>query len=157
MFIMLIKQMFTFHLSQYDTGSRTVSVKTCDSNQRCTVILSASIAGEKFIPYIVYKGKNTSTGSVVKELKKKIGYPKDVEVTVKEHAWFNEVVMLDWIEQVWRQEVAVSIHDIYHLLLDSCTIHMTAKVREAFCECNSKVDFIPPGYTPQNFRCLTSV
>jgi hypothetical protein len=130
-----------------DTGSRTVSVKACDSNQRCTVMLSASVTGEKVIPYIVYKGKNTSTGLVVKELKKRIGYPKDVEMTVQEHAWFDEVVMLDWIERVWRREVAVSKHDIYYLLLDSCTIHMTAKVRKAFCECNTEVDFIPPGYT----------
>jgi hypothetical protein len=40
-----------------DTGSRAVSVKACDSNQQCTVMLAASVAGEKVIPYIVYKGK----------------------------------------------------------------------------------------------------
>jgi DDE superfamily endonuclease len=68
-------------------------------------------------------------------------------MTVQEHAWFNEIVMLDWIEIVWKCEVAVSTHNIYYLLLDSCTIHMTAKVRTAFNECNTEVDFIPLGYT----------
>jgi DDE superfamily endonuclease len=58
------------------------------------MMLSASKTGKKIIPYIVFKGKNTSTGFVVKELKKRI----DVEMTVQEHAWFDEVVMVDWIE-----------------------------------------------------------
>jgi DDE superfamily endonuclease len=110
-------------------------------------MLAASIIGEKVIPYIVYKGKNSNSGLVVKELKKRIGYPKDVEMMVQNHAWFNEVVMLDWIKRVWKREVAVSTHDIYYLLLHSCTIYMTAKVCTAFNECNTKVDFIPPGYT----------
>jgi hypothetical protein len=33
-----------------ETGSRTVSVKACDSNQCCTVMLCAKKAGEKVIP-----------------------------------------------------------------------------------------------------------
>jgi hypothetical protein len=49
-----------------DTGSRTVSVKACDSNQGCTVVLAASATGEKVIPYIFYKGKDTKSGLVVK-------------------------------------------------------------------------------------------
>jgi hypothetical protein len=40
-----------------DTGSCTVSVKACDSNQRCTLMLADSATGEKLIPYIVIKGK----------------------------------------------------------------------------------------------------
>jgi DDE superfamily endonuclease len=68
-------------------------------------------------------------------------------MTVQNHAWCDEVVMLNWIKRVWKSEVAVSTHDIHYLLLDNCTIHMTAKVRTAFNECNTEVDFIPPGYT----------
>jgi DDE superfamily endonuclease len=121
-----------------DTGSCTVSVKACDSNQRCTVMLAPSLTGEK-VPYI--------DGLVAKELKRRIGYAKDVKMTVQEHAWFDEIVMLDWLEQVWKHEVAVSSHKIYYLMLDSCTIHMTVKVRQAFIECNTEVDSIPPSYT----------
>jgi hypothetical protein len=35
-----------------EIGSRTVSVKASDSNQGYTFMLSASITGEKVIPYI---------------------------------------------------------------------------------------------------------
>jgi hypothetical protein len=130
-----------------ETGSRTVSVKACDSNQRCTVMLCANKAGEKVIPYIVFKGKNTKFGLVKKEIHRRIGYPKDVELAVQDNAWFDEVVMLDWIDRVWKREVAVDPNEIYYLLLDSFTTHMTGPVRRAFEECNTEVDFIPPGYT----------
>jgi hypothetical protein len=52
-----------------DTGSRPVSVKACDSNQRCTVMLAASLTGDKIILYIVFKGKNTTSALVAKECK----------------------------------------------------------------------------------------
>jgi DDE superfamily endonuclease len=96
-------------------------------------MLAASPTGEKVIPYIDFKGQITSSGLAAKELKK-IGYAKDVEMTVQEHAWFTEIVMLDWVQCVWKREVAVSAHNIYYLLLDSCTIHMTSKVCTALSE-----------------------
>jgi DDE superfamily endonuclease len=66
---------------------------------------------------------------------------------VQNHACFDETGMLDWIERVAKQEVAVSTHDIYFLLLDSCTIHTNAKVYTAFNECNTEVGIILDRYT----------
>jgi hypothetical protein len=70
-----------------------------------------------------------------------------VELVVQENAWFDEEVMLDWIDRVWKREVAVDPIEIHYLLLDSFTTHMTGPVQHAFEECNTKVDFIPPGFT----------
>jgi DDE superfamily endonuclease len=74
-------------------------------------------------------------------------------MTVQNHAWSDEEVTRNWIEQIQKREVAVSTHDIYYLLLDRCTIHMTAKVLTACNECNTKMNFIPPGYTPPKSKC----
>jgi hypothetical protein len=104
-------------------------------------------AGEKVIPYIVFKGKNTKYVLVKMEIHCRIGYPKDVELAVQDNACFDEEVMLDWIDRVWKREVAVDTNEIYYLLLDSFTTQMTGPVRRAFEECNTKVDFIPPGYS----------
>jgi transposase-like protein len=130
-----------------DTGSKTVSVKKTDSTQRCTVMLCAGYTGEKVIPYIVYKGANTKGGKVRKEINRREGYPIDCELTVQENAWFDKGVMLDWIERVWKREVAVDPDEVYYLLIDSFTTHMTREVRQAFNDCNTEVDFIPPNYT----------
>jgi hypothetical protein len=85
-------------------GSRTAS--------RCTVMLAASLTGEKVIPYIVYKGKNTRGGVVRKEINQRKGFPGDVELMIQENAWFDEQVMLDWIERVWKREVAIDPYEI---------------------------------------------
>jgi DDE superfamily endonuclease len=55
--------------------------------------------------------------------------------------------MLDWIERVWVPFAVKDGSKVLYLLLDSCTTHMTAAVREAFSRCNTEIDFIPPGYT----------
>jgi hypothetical protein len=37
-------------------GSKTVSVKGADSSNHCTIMLGASVSGEKLLPYIFFKG-----------------------------------------------------------------------------------------------------
>jgi hypothetical protein len=74
------------------------------------------------------QGKNTKYGLVKKEIHRRIGYPKDVELAVKDNDWFDEEVMLDWIDRVWKREVAVDPNEIYYLSLDSFTTHMTGPV-----------------------------
>jgi hypothetical protein len=39
-------------------GSQTVAIKGSDSSIRCTVMLSASMAGEKLPPSLILKGKS---------------------------------------------------------------------------------------------------
>jgi hypothetical protein len=70
-----------------------------------------------------------------------------VELAIQENAWFDETIMLDWIDKVWKREVAVDPNEVYYLLLDSFQVHMTKKVKSEFESCNTEVDFIPPGYT----------
>jgi hypothetical protein len=93
----------------------------------------------------VFKGKNTRGGVVRKEINQRKGFPSDVELMAQENAWFDEHVMLDWIERVWKREVAVD--PVYYLLLDTLQTHMTSKVKRAFHSCNTTADFIPGGYT----------
>ena len=129
-----------------DCGSRTVSVKAVDSSNRCTVMLAGSLTGEKVIPYIVFKGKDTRGSTVKKEINLRKGYPGDVELMVQENAWFDEKVMLDWIDRVWKREVAVDPKENYYLLLDTFPTHMTSRVKREFHKCNTEIDYIPVGY-----------
>ena len=110
-------------------------------------MLAASLTGEKVIPYIVFKGKDTRGSTVKKEINLRKGYPGDVELMVQENAWFDEKVMLDWIDRVWKREVAVDPNENYYLLLDTFPTHMTSRVKREFHKCNTEIDYIPGGYT----------
>jgi hypothetical protein len=127
-------------------GTRTISVKDVDSSNRCTVMLGASAYGEKLPPFIVYKGSNGRGGKVKKELEAREGYPGGVEMTVQGNAWFDERVMLEWIEKIWKPFGAKD-NNITYLILDECRVHMTTTIREAFENCNTEIEFIPGGFT----------
>jgi DDE superfamily endonuclease len=73
-----------------------VSVKGADSTNRCTIMLGCSLSGEKLDSYIVLKG--TKGGWISQEIKHPDGYANNVVLAVQENAWFDESIMLDWIE-----------------------------------------------------------
>jgi DDE superfamily endonuclease len=125
-------------------GSRTVSIKGCNSNKRCSVMLGASLSGGRLPPYIVFDGK--AEGRIHRELISRKGYPDNIQLAVQESAWFDERIMLDWIEKVWRP-FAVTGEKIYYLLLDNCPAHCTFKVKDAFSRCRTEIDYVPRGYT----------
>jgi hypothetical protein len=56
-------------------GSKTVSIKGCDSSNRVSVMLAAGWLGDKLPPYIVYMGSSGRTGRIRQELIRKVGYP----------------------------------------------------------------------------------
>jgi DDE superfamily endonuclease len=129
-------------------GSKTVSVKGADSSNRCTIMLGANANGEKLLPYIVFKGMKG--GRISQEISQQLkeGYPDDVVLAVQENAWFDEEIMLDWIENCWKKHtVEIDDKQMYYLILDSFAVHMTSKVREAFSRCNTEIDYVPEGFT----------
>jgi hypothetical protein len=65
-------------------GSRMVAIKGADSSSRCTVMLGASISGEKLPPFLIFKGKNNRSGHIKRELDKKNGLPEEMEYGVQE-------------------------------------------------------------------------
>jgi DDE superfamily endonuclease len=127
-------------------GSRTVSVRGVQSSSRCTTMLCCSMLANKLPPFIVFKGSRNRTGAIFRELAKKEGYPESVELAVQESAWFDELVMLDWIERVWKPFASKKDEKTF-ILLDEFKVHLTTKVKEAFYDCNTAVEYIPPGYT----------
>jgi hypothetical protein len=127
-------------------GSKTVSVRGADSNNRCTIMLGASLTGVKAEPYIVFKG--AKGGRISTELRRREGgYNDGTVLTVQENAWFDEEIMMHWIENVWQNQIAVDPTQNYYLLLDAFSVHQTAKVRDMFNKCNTEIDYIPEGYT----------
>jgi DDE superfamily endonuclease len=135
-----------------DRGSKTVSIKGVKSSSRCTVMLCCSLTAGKLPPYIVFRGSSNRTGSIYRELISKEGYPTTVSCTVQEKGWFNEEIMLSWIENVWKK-YASKPNEKSLILLDEFQVHLTTKVKDAFFECNTAVEYIPPGYTSKLQVC----
>jgi DDE superfamily endonuclease len=75
------------------------------------------------------------------------GYLSNIVLAAQENVWFNEEIMLDWIESCWKKEVAKHDKQIYYLLLDSFSVHMTQNSCVAFCICSTELDYIPEGYS----------
>ena len=85
-------------------GSRTVAVRGSGSTSRCTLMLGVSMDGRKLPPYIVFKGEKK--GRIAGEFNNSQvhGYPEGVLLCTQNHAWFDEDVMLDWIEKCWGKK-----------------------------------------------------
>jgi DDE superfamily endonuclease len=131
-------------------ASRSVAVSSSDTSQRATVMLGANASGTtKLPPYLVFKGSSKSTGRIFKELRKGEGYTPYCKYSVNEKAWFNEEVMLDWIEVVWKPITVDRGGKLTYLLLDEFAVHVTSSVEAAFADLNTEVDIIPGGYTPK--------
>ena len=131
-----------------ERGSRSVSCRKPKSSARASVMLGASMEGEKMPPYIIFKGKLSQRSTVFKEVHEpqKYGYPRRLAYYLQENAWMDEQSMLEWIRQVWNP-IANRQEGIKLLLLDEATAHMTTLVRQAFTVTNTVVEFIPGGYT----------
>ena len=131
-----------------ERGSRTVSCKKPKSSSRASIMLGASMTGEKMKPYIIFKGKLSQKSTVYKEIHnpQKYDYPTGVAYYLQENTWMDEQSMLKWIWQVWNP-IANSQDGIKLLLLDEAISHMTAPVKQTFTHTNTIVEFIPGGYT----------
>ena len=129
-------------------GARTVTVVEPNSSSRCTAMLGVSKSGKKFPPYIIFAGKATAGGRVIKECRNPAqhGYSTSLTYMVQENAWMDEKCLIDWVDRVWKP-YADSIQGPKLMLLDSYTAHMTAAVKRAIHMTGTELEFIPPGYT----------
>lgn len=130
-----------------ERGSKTVTIKGADSSNRATAMLCCSKT-EKALPFVVFKGVYTKHGLVKKELLARVGFPDNCHFTCQAKAWFDERVMLQWIEDCWKPIADKCPPDeLMYLLLDECRVHLTQNIRKAFDNLHTEIDFIPGGYT----------
>ena len=86
-------------------GTKIITVQEAATSSRTTVMLGRAMDCTKMPPYIVYKG--IFKGHIATEFTNSIesGYPEDVVLVVQENAWFDEAIMLDWIENCWKKHI----------------------------------------------------
>jgi transposase-like protein len=141
-----------FSLEAKDTwatkGCKSVPVAAAETSARATIMLGTNATGTvKLPPFIVFKGSSKRTGRVLRELQVGEGYPEGCHYTCQEKAWFNEEIMLQWIDTVWRPHVESRGSRLTYLLMDEFAVHLTASVEQAFVSLNTEVEIIPGGYT----------
>jgi len=126
-------------------GQRTVNMrKGGNDSQRCTVALTVTAAGNILPPYIVYKG--TEGGTIHK--RELPNHPSGAIYTVQKKAWFDERVMLHWVEHVLRPYVATApVGVIPIIFLDSFKVHLLGSVANAIQNIGVQLEYIPPGCT----------
>ena len=74
--------------------------------------------------------------------------PTDLIYRCQEKAWFDQPVMMEWVEKVLGPYVANVPHGIVPILfLDNFSVHKTGAVVEAIQALGVEVEFIPPGCT----------
>jgi hypothetical protein len=140
-------------------GSKTVSALKGESTQRCTVMLGATATGKKFPPYIVFKGRDTSSGTINRQLKRLDavrtaspemdqvdGFPLSNFYSVQENAWMSSKLVVDWVEKVYRPWALTKTGPTL-LIVDEFSGHCTSEVRDAIAQCGAFLEFIPGGYT----------
>ena len=131
-------------------GSRTVSVRSSGSSQRATVLLGVTQNGEKFPPFVVFKGKQGTrihrevTGNVVLR-----GYPEDLVMSVQDKAWMDELRMLEWIERIWVPWITEKGHKHSLLIMDAHKVHLMKSVEDALAAVGTQIEIVVPGYTPK--------
>ena len=124
-------------------GSKTVSVKNCGSSQRCSILLGATMDGNKLPPFIVYRGK--PGGRISREWLNTSDFPSEYIYEVQEKAWVDKTVFLTWIEKFWRP-YSYKKKSTY-LIMDEFSVHLMAECVNAIQDCGTEVDFILGGYT----------
>jgi hypothetical protein len=129
-------------------GAVAVQAATNDQeSQRVTVALTIGSNGEKLRPFVVFKG--CPGGRISRELAFTVERHSDVvRCAVQPNAWFDEEIMLIWIDQILIP--FIDIHDICNLclVLDSFSCHRTQRVTQRFMQLGLSVIFIPGGLTP---------
>ncbi|CAJ0603024.1 unnamed protein product [Cylicocyclus nassatus] len=102
-----------------------------------TVVLSATVAGEKLRQMVIFKKKRIP----------KDNFPTEVIVRANEKGWMNHELIKTWLLEVWnKRKRYVNDPSQSLLILDSARCHLTEDVRELFKE-HSKIAVIPGGMT----------
>ena len=105
-------------------GKNSVIIKT--SNQRKTKSFCSTCKladGTKLAPYLIFKGKNNLT-ILKRELKNEYVKNKKVFFTFNKNTWSTFEIMMDWIENVWKNYIE-GLGTIFNPLLT--TLHHILK------------------------------
>ena len=118
-------------------GAKTVSIRTTGHEKACfTVILGCLADGTKLPPVCIFKLKN-----VPREV-----FPPGVIIRVNEKGWCNELVMHDWIDNVWTERNPLGNPQSL-LILDAFKGHLVDSIKHRFSEKNTHLAVIPCGMT----------
>jgi len=128
-------------------GQRTVSVRAPTGSGRCTVMLGVAADGHKFPPFVIFKGKRGAR--VAKEVKKwdDNGYLDGCLYNVQAKAWMDELMLLDWVEKVWKPFTIEKKGKLTMLIIDQFSVHMMSTVKKAIEDCGTLLEYVPKGYT----------
>ena len=75
-------------------------------------------------------------------------YPDNCHWACQGKAWFDEDIMLEWVEMVLKPYlVSAPPYIVPLILLDSFKVHMLRSAVEAIQSLGAEVEFIPPGCT----------
>lgn len=131
-----------------DRGSKTVTAKKANSSNRCTTMIGCTATGKLLPPFVIWKGSTKTTGRILRECEDPVGHglAEGITYTVQEKAWMDEARMLQWVDTVWKP-FADSVDGPTMLILDECSSHLTAAVKERIAACNTELEYIPGGYT----------
>jgi DDE superfamily endonuclease len=132
-------------LTLANKGDKTINATGTGSSQRCTVVLAATLSGEKLPPFVIFKGTPGARGNSVERELETFGYPTSCTFAVQEKAWMDAATFLVWVERNWKPFCAGKEKTI--LIMDHHTSHLTEECRRAVEECGTEIILIPPGYT----------
>jgi hypothetical protein len=83
------------------------------------------LSREEVEPSIVFKGAKEGRIRQESLQNHKEGYPSYGDLAVQKNARFDKDIMLDRIENWWKNHVAKDDKQIYYLLLDSFGVYIT--------------------------------
>ncbi|RHY17292.1 hypothetical protein DYB32_010544 [Aphanomyces invadans] len=126
------------HTTVARRGSKTVSVRTCSSNNpRITVCLAVTALGRKLPPFIVFKGV---PGARIEAALPAI-LPDGVFATCQKAAWMDEKSTELWVKKVWKQFAQGS--DSSLLILDDYKCHKQSKFTNMISDQGTELEIIP--------------
>ncbi|GMF32548.1 unnamed protein product [Phytophthora lilii] len=126
-------------------GATTVRTTTNTSEgYRCTMAVRAAADGRVLPPHYVYNGD--PGGDVEAEVTKYFS-GEVAAFSVQKSAWFDERVMMEWIDKCWKHIVC----EPSVLILDSLSVHKKAEIADAKASAISctgtAVLYVPGGCT----------
>ena len=110
-------------------GACTINMRTgTNDSKRCTVALTMSASGEMLQPMVISKG--TRHGCIAtREIR---DHPQGMKYVMQLKAWFNEVIMLNWVDNVLKPYATMAPVGIIPILfLDSFKVHLIGSVADA--------------------------
>ena len=123
------------------TGSQKVEMFTTGhGKQNITVDLCASSAGNKKLPYIIFRGNDNTLED--KHLKTR----KDIEVNYSENGWFNTDLTLHWLHKNFQKFFTVDTPNTV-LVLDAYKCHIAEEMKQAAKKLSVDLVTLPGGTT----------